>query len=213
MPLGPILVDGGRHGECEWPCAVERRHVEPRLEPYVGHGVLVANAPYHYRGVVFVASQCQAGPVLQVVEECRVFQVAFAEAERNLAHHVHADGVAKLQQSRGRRIVGCAQEVHIGILHHLQVALHLLVGDAAPVDGRKVVVCGPVKLHRAAVDAVNASVPGYFAYPDLAVVGLHRLPVELQPQAHGVQIGRLGRPQVRLRHTGCSPVAGRGGGG
>ena len=151
--------------------------------------------------MVLVAADGGLCALLQLRVEGGVVQVLVPEPEGHLVDDVESERVGQFVESRFARIVRRAYVVHRGFLHQLHVAegqgvadnLHGarvggVTGDAAQLDGRS------VQLQDVALD-------GQLAEAEAVGEGLQKLAFVEQSCAESVQIGRLGRPEVRFLHS------------
>ena len=156
--------------------------------------------------MVLVATDGGMCPLLEHGIEGRVGQVLVAEAEGHLVDDVEAQRVGQFVEARLARIVRRADIVDGGLLHQSHVAqdagltddLHrrrvgAVRGDATQFDGPS-------------VEFQDVPLDGQLAESEPVLEGLQRLPFLEQRGAQGVEIGCLGRPQMRFAYPQAGTI-------
>ena len=157
----------------------------------------VAHAPEDDAGVVTVA-QHHANLTVHVLRlPLRVAAKAVIAMALHvgLVHHVDAVVVVECIHARVVGIVARADRVEVVAFHQEDVLDHAFHGDGLAVDGVRVMSVGALEHHALAVDEHLSAAVLY-----LAEAVLLRIDVAAHADVDGVEIGRLGRPQLWVLH-------------
>ena len=137
--------------------------------------VLVAQAPYQYRGMVLVAPDGGLCALLQYGIECLLRQVLVAIAEGYLIDDIKAERVGKLIEARFSWIVRRADIVYRCLFHQAHVLQCQFVADNLRRLGVCAVASHSTQFYWLSVQFKNLSVDGQFPESELVLECLQGL--------------------------------------
>ena len=174
-------------------------HLFRTAEILAGAG-FIPQGPHNHAGMVLVALHHRHDAVhvgrhpLNGMGKGLLAIVIAVGLDVGLILHVNAVLVTEVIKIRIRGIMGTAHVVDIGAFHHPHFFLHLLRSHVMPCFRMAFMAVHALYLHRLAVYQEHAVLNHHIAETHAGGNHFFRLPVTLQRQYQGVQVGILRRP-------------------